>query len=155
MDFMVNSQIINNTGMSEYGKMFFSDQQPVPAIMKIMNGSVNAIANYSNKYQIIFAVNVVASQLYRCLFCSYLGNDIDGNYSPKFLFTQIEALLRKGHYLINTCFVNAGSGTILPIEGTLNTSIIAADVLDGHLDLMHQINLSVGVLALCPKNSET
>ncbi|CAG8656249.1 8899_t:CDS:1, partial [Cetraspora pellucida] len=48
MDYLANSQVANDTGMREYEGMVFSDQQPVPTIMEIMNGTINATATYSN-----------------------------------------------------------------------------------------------------------
>ncbi|RIB03594.1 hypothetical protein C2G38_2049142 [Gigaspora rosea] len=288
MDYLANSQVTSDTGMSEYGGMVFSDQRPVPTIMEIMNGTVNAIANYSNVPLFDYSVNctiessqtfdqqvfivqngqpaigipniysakgnntkvsnqysvagwdsaqlvafmvfpdgdgtgkvifptttnvdnklnrtvcsmkyiqqqgnvyidfsnknvsvtdteivkpnkgqleianytlleftnlaVVASQLYRSPFYLYLGNDTDGNYSPKFLATQIKALLRKGHYLINTGFVNSGSGTIEQIEGTLyvnanrfNNTLLITIVLFIQT-LLHLIGIIIVLLSFC------
>ncbi|CAG8457598.1 30382_t:CDS:2 [Racocetra persica] len=48
VDYLANSQVANDTGMREYGGMVFSDRQPVPTIVEIMNGTINATATYSN-----------------------------------------------------------------------------------------------------------
>ncbi|CAG8800885.1 15504_t:CDS:1 [Cetraspora pellucida] len=48
MDYLANSQVANDTGMREYEGMVFSDQKPVPTIVEIMNGTINATATYSN-----------------------------------------------------------------------------------------------------------
>ncbi|CAG8621966.1 8800_t:CDS:2 [Dentiscutata erythropus] len=55
--YLANSQVANNTGMSEYGGMVFSDQQPVPTITEIMNGTANANATYSNVPLFDYSVN--------------------------------------------------------------------------------------------------
>ncbi|RIB01888.1 hypothetical protein C2G38_2293405 [Gigaspora rosea] len=57
MDYLANSQVANNTGMNEYGGMVFPDQQPVPTITEIMNGTVNANATYSNVPLFDYSVN--------------------------------------------------------------------------------------------------
>ncbi|CAG8725301.1 22873_t:CDS:2, partial [Gigaspora rosea] len=276
MEYLANSQVTNNTGMSEYGGMVFPDQQPVPTINEIMNGTVDAtysnvdyyvnfkpgigeygflniyvvaandthgnsqyypvaawgiadvmgIATFSygkgigkvvfpamtfindepvftssdhtidklnrtvcdvkyiqqqgdvhvdfshknvtvpkativkpNKGQLEIAeytiqslqhLTMVTSQLYRSPFFTYLGNNINGEFSTEFLAMQIKSLLRKGHYIINS-----GFGSPQPIKGAIYTNVnqfndinLIRLVLIIQL-LIHVISIVIALLSFC------